>query len=352
MSKVNIIVVGAGNIAHAHLESYAKNKEVEIAAICDINESRLAETADLFKIKNRFTSLEAALKAVKADVADICVWNCNHAQCAITALNAGLHVLCEKPMAFDTSQAIQMRDAAQKNNKLLMIGFVRRFLNITKIAKEFIDAGDMGDIYYTKATCTRRHGAPGGWFTDKSRSGGGPVIDLGVHIIDQSRYLMGNPKPVSVYGATFAQLGKRTNLKTDVAWAPKDAKPEDICDVEDLAVALIRYANGAVTNLEVSFSMNGEGTYKNEFFGTKGGMTFTDDTMKIYTEMNDYMVDVTPQISRLKKDEPMFDGEINHFIDCVLGRKTCLAPDSDGVEIMRILDAIYESAKTGHEVML
>lgn len=352
MDKVRILMIGAGNIANTHLESYKKNDEVEIAAICDINESRLKETADLFGIEKRYTSVEEMLKNENADAADVCVWNCSHADCTIAALNAGLHVLCEKPMAYNTEQAIKMNEAAKKNGKLLMIGFVRRFLNITKVVKEFVDAGDLGEIYYTKATCTRRHGNPGGWFSNKALSGGGPVIDLGVHIIDQSRWLMGNPKPVSVYAATFDKLGRRDNLKTDVGWSPKDAKPTDICDVEDLASALIRYDNGAVTSLEVSFAKNGDGEYKNEFFGTKGGACFTDEDLKLYGEMNDYMVDITPTISNLKNDEYFFDGEMNHFVDCIKGRATCKAPAEDGIEIMKILDAIYESARTGHEVIL
>lgn len=352
MEKVRILMIGAGNIANTHLQAYQQNEEVEIAAICDINESRLNETADIFKIEKRFTSVDAMLKEVSAEAADVCVWNCSHAECSIAALNAGLHVLCEKPMAYNAQEAVAMREAAVKNDRILMVGFVRRFLNITKIVKEFIDAGDLGEIYYTKATYTRRHGNPGGWFANKSLSGGGPLIDLGVHIIDQQRYLMGKPKPVSVYAATFNKLGKRDNLKTEVAWHPKDAKPEDICDVEDLASAMIRYDNGAVTVLEVSFSMNGEGTYKNEMFGTKGGANFTDSEITLYTEMNDYMVDVTPQIDNLKNDKPFFEGEMNHFVDCIKGRCECIADADDGIELMRILDAIYESAKTGHEVIL
>lgn len=352
MDKIKILMIGAGNIANTHLTAYNQNDEVEISAICDINESRLNETADIFNIKKRYTSYEEMLKCEKADAADVCVWNCSHAECTVAALNAGLHVLCEKPMAYNTEEAIAMNKAAKKNNKLLMIGFVRRFLNITNVAKDFIDAGNLGEIYYTKATCTRRHGNPGGWFSNKKLSGGGPVIDLGVHIIDQSRYLMGKPKAISVYAATFDKLGRRDNLKTNVGWFPKDAKPTDICDVEDLASALIRYDNGAVTALEVSFSKNGNGEYKNEFFGTKGGACFTDDSIELFSEMNDYMVDITPTISNLKNDKYFFNGEIDHFVDCIKGRCECIATAEDGIEIMKILDAIYESARTGHEVIL
>lgn len=352
MKKTKILMIGAGNIANTHLNCYKNNPEAEIAAICDINEKRLAETAERFGIEKRFTSAEEMIKSVSADAADVCVWNCSHAECTVAALNAGLHVLCEKPMAFNTAQAEEMLACSRKNKKILMIGFVRRFSNITNVVKEFVDNGDLGEIYYTKATCTRRHGNPGGWFSNKALSGGGPVIDLGVHIIDQSRYLLGKPKPVSVYAAAFDKLGKRDNLKTAVDWSPKDAKPEDLCDVEDLASALIRYDNGTVTALEVSFAMNGDGTYKNEFFGTHGGANFTDEDIKFYAEMNDYMVDVTPKLHNLKNACDSFQAEMDHFIDCINDRAECISPAEDGVEIMKILDAIYESARTGHEVVL
>lgn len=352
MKKLRVLMVGAGNIANVHLASYKKNEQAEIVAICDINEARLNKTADLFGIEKRYLSLDEALKNVEADAADVCVWNCNHAECTIKALDAGLNVMCEKPMAYSADEAVKMKEAADKNNKLLMIGFVMRFSDESTTTKDFIDGGYMGDIYYSKATYLRRHGAPGGWFCDKSRSGGGPVIDLGVHVIDHTRYLMGSPKPVSVYGATFKKLGNRPNLKTDVAWKPEDAKDNDPCDVEDLATALIRYDNGAVTLLETSYSLNGEEKTTKELFGTKGGVKLGDGDAKYYLEMNDYMVDVEPKLAFLKKGAPMFDSEINHFVDCCLNGTKCIATAEDGVIIMKILDAIYESARTGHEIVI
>jgi len=350
---IRVGLIGAGNIANVHLESYKKNPDVTVAAICDINEARLQETADLFGIEKRYTSVEEMLANETLDAADVCVWNCSHASCTIAALNAGLDVMCEKPMAYNTKEAEEMLRVAKEKGRKLMIGFVRRFMDQTRVAKDFIEKDYLGDIYYSKAICTRRHGNPGGWFSNKSLSGGGPVIDLGVHVIDQSRYLMGNPKPVSVYAATFDHLKNRPNLKTNVGWIPKDAKPDDICDVEDLAIAIIRYDNGGVTMLETSYSINDDScTYKNEFFGTKGGMRLNDEGLQIFTEMNDYMVDVTPDLSNLKNSAFFFDAEINHFVDYVSGKTECLAPAEDGIEVMKILDAIYESARTGHEVIL
>lgn len=352
MKKLKIGMVGAGNIANIHLASYQTLDNVEIAAICDINAERLKETADLFGIEKRYATEAEMLANEQLDAADVCVWNCNHAKCTIDALDAGLHVLCEKPMAYSVKEAEEMLEASKRNKKLLMIGFVLRFDTDSKIAKDFIDNGYMGDIYYSKATYLRRHGSPGGWFSNKALSGGGPVIDLGVHVIDLTRHLMGSPKPLSVFASTSDKLQNRKYLKTNVGWIPKDAKPDDPFDVEDFAVAMIKYEGGKTTLLETSYSLNGEDTTKKELFGTKGGMKLDSEGLKIYTVMNDFLADVTPHTNNYKFGKAMFDAEMEHFADCILNGTPCKAPAEDGVIIMKILEAIYESARTGHEVLL
>ena len=354
--KVRILMIGAGNIANTHLDAYRKVPQAEIVGVCDIDKARMDMTCNRFGIPEelRYTDLDTMLaeKAKEADAADVCVWNCSHASCAIAALNAGLNVLCEKPMAFNTEQAIAMKDAADKNGKLLMIGFVCRFENPHTVARDFIDNGFLGKPYYAKATYLRRHGSPGGWFSDKSRSGGGPVIDIGVHVIDESRVLMGSPKPVSVFASTSNLLGSRPYLKTDVEWKPIGASDKDPFTVEDFATALIRFDNGAVMLLETSYSLNGEPVTKSEIYGDKGGM-YLGHKLKLYTEMNGYLADVTPDTSCLKGGNSNgFVVEISHFVDCVANGTPCRASAEDGIWVMKILDAIYESAATGHEVII
>lgn len=351
MKKLRIGMIGAGNIANTHIDSYKTLPNAEVVALCDIDEARLKKTAEKYGITKTYTSVADMLKNEQLDAADVCVWNCNHAKCAIEALNAGLHVLCEKPMAYSAKEAEEMLDAANKNNKLLMIGFVMRFSNEAAISKDFIDGNYLGEIYHSKATYLRQHGAPGGWFCNKELSGGGPVIDIGVHVIDLTRYLMGNPKPVSVYAVTQDKLKNRPYLKTDVAWKPDNATDQDLYDVEDFATAIIRYDNGSTTLLETSYSLNGESSVKRELFGTKGGIKI-DDNFKLYTEINGYLADVTPHIDNYKYGCGMFENEMAHFVDCALNGTKCIAPAEDGITVMKILDAIYESARTGHEVLL
>ena len=282
----------------------------------------------------------------------VCTWNSAHAECAIAALRAGKHVLCEKPMALNTAQAQEMEKAAKENGKLLMIGFVRRFGNDCAVLKDFIDGGSFGDIYYAKAQYLRRKGCPGGWFGDKSRSGGGPLIDLGVHVIDLCRYLMGGPQPVSVYGATFNKLGDRRHIKDARGYSSTVVSKDDIFDVEDMATALIRFDNGAVLSVEASFSLNIEKDVGNiELFGTRAGCKL-DPELTIFTDMNQYLANVKLAQSTALSFDGLFDNEINHFVECIETGRPCRNPAQDGVTLMRILDGIYESARTGHEVLL
>ncbi len=355
--KIRVAIIGTGGISEVHIEGYKKHPDVELYAFCDLNRERVTAKAERHGVplERTFTDKDEMLRALpEIDAVSVCTWNSEHAPCTIAALKAGKDVLCEKPMAMNTREALAMEAAARKAGKLLMIGFVRRHGNDARVVKEFIDRGNFGDIYYAKAAYLRRNGNPGGWFGDKSRSGGGPLIDLGVHVIDLVRYVMGNPQPVSAYGATFHHLGNRDNLKSAKSYVAADARSgrDTVCDVEDLATALVRFDNGAVLQVEASFSLNIKAPRGEiELFGTKAGARL-DPKLEIFSEMNDYMVDIGFAEDTSLSFTGLFDREINHFVDCVMGRTNCIAPAADGVALMRILDAIYKSAATGHEVRL
>ncbi len=352
MDKIRIGVIGTGNIAREHLNAYKKNPYVEIYALCDLNAELLAKRAQEFGVERTFTNCEDMLRLPEIDAVSVCTWNAAHAPCAIAALNAGKHVLCEKPMAMNSEEARAMKEAADRNGKLLMIGFVRRFGNDCEILQDLIDHGEFGEIYYAKATYLRRNGNPGGWFGEKARSGGGPLIDLGVHVIDLARYLLGKPKPVSVYGATFRKLGNRPHVKGGKAYISARANDTNVCDVEDLATALIRFDNGAVISVEASFSLNiKQDVGSIELFGTKAGAKI-DPELEMYAETNGYMTNVTLTNPTALNFDGLFAREIDHFVDCVRLGLPCRSPAEDGVTLMNILDAIYESAKTGHEVII
>ena len=351
MSKLKIGVIGVGNIAECHITGYKKNPDVELYAFCDINEARVKEKGEKHGVTKLYTDLDRMLAELpELDAVSVCTWNNGHAECTIKALNAGKHVLCEKPMAMNAKEAQAMIDASKKNGKKLMVGFVRRFGNDTAVARDFIDAGSVGDVYYAKVQYLRRNGCPGGWFSDKSRSGGGPLIDLGVHVIDLARYLMGRPMPVSAYGATFSGMGVRANLKDKAGYTASDAAMQ-IHDVEDLATALVKFDNGSVLAVEASFNMHGVGKNNIELYGTKGGVTLSPE-FRLYTEINDYLANVTLDKPTALSFDGLFQNEINYFVESLLVDRDLSEIAEDGCTLMKILDAIYESARCGRESLI
>ncbi len=349
--KVRIGIVGAGNISETHLHSYKEVPEVEIVAICDIDEKRVKMTADRFGIEKRYLSIEEMIAAEELDAVDICVWNCNHAKCAIYALEHNLNVICEKPMATTVAECEAMKAAAEKSGKVLMLAFVRVFTNETEIVEDYKE--EIGDIYFAKMAVCRRHGAPGGWFCDSARSGGGPVIDLAVHVLSQIYFNLGRVKPVSVYAMTNKAIGNRPNLKNKVTYTPYPSKFDTgIIDTEDMGTALVRFENDAVIEVTASYDMHmsvGESAF--EIYGTKGGMRMVNGKNPIlFTDINDRMVNM--EIELPAQPRKPFVEELKHFADCVLNGTECKTTADDGINITKILTAIYESAKTKHEVIL
>lgn len=353
MKKIKIAMVGVGGIADVHLGAYVKNERVEICAFCDINPDRLRYMGEKYGITRLYTDERTMLDEMpEIEAVDVCTWNSAHAPCSIMALEAGKHVMCEKPMAMNVEEANAMKAAAEKAGKVLMIGFVRRFGRDCRIVTDLIESGTMGEIYYAKTQNIRRNGNPGGWFGDKARSGGGPLIDLGVHSIDLVRYLMGNPRAVSVYGATYAKLGNRPSIKTPKAYVSSTVTERDICDCEDLASVMVRFDNGATLFVEMSYSLNtGREENSIQLFGTKAGVRMA-EALTLYSETNGFLSDTTLQGQTGLNILDAFDEETSHFVACCLDGVPCLNPAEDGVELMKILCAAYRSAEIGHEVTL
>lgn len=351
MGKVKVGIIGAGSISEMHFGSYKNNSDVEIYAVCDLNEQRAQEKAEKYGAEKYYTNYEDLLGLPEIEAVSICTWNNSHAKIAIAALNAGKHVLVEKPLCKTVEEANKVEKAVQESNgKTLQVGFVRRFGTNTQVLKKFIDSGDLGEIYYAKASCIRALGNPGGWFSDKERSGGGPLIDLGVHVIDLCWYLMGKPKVKSISGNTYNKLGNRSNIENKSFYKAADYDPDNNT-VEDLANALIRFENGASLMVDVSFTLHAkEESINVNVFGDKGGAEI-EPQLKIITEKNDTILNSTPQIDALSFDfNKGFQKEVDHFITCVQGDTETISPVQDGVEIMKILCGIYESSEKGTEI--
>ncbi|MBE7024593.1 MAG: Gfo/Idh/MocA family oxidoreductase [Ruminococcaceae bacterium] len=352
MKEIRVGIIGTGNLANTHATHYNNVPGVQIAACCDLNRQRAEEFAKVHNVEKVYDTYEELVKDPTLDAVSVVTWNNSHCKISIAALEAGLHVLCEKPMAISAEEGKRMQAVADKKGKLLMIGFVRRFGLNTEIAKSYIDNGMLGNIYYAKTRCIRRVGNPLGWFADKSRSGGGPLIDLGVHMIDLARYLMGKPKAVSAYGITNNAIGPQSNVKHLYRYLSKD--PLKVSDVEDFASAIVRFDNGAALQVEVSFNAHiGKDEISLELLGDRGGLT-VEPEMHLHTVQNDIVTNIDP-VYTVPKDAfaAFFAKEIEHFVACVRGDETvCRNPAEDGVELMKILDAIYKSAEIGGEVKI
>lgn len=352
MKSIQIGIIGTGSISSMHLDSYQNNKDAAIYAVCDLNEERAQAAADKYGAKKVYTDYRMLLADSTIDAVSICTWNNTHAEISIAAMEAGKHVLVEKPLCRTVEEAFHIQRAVEASGKILQIGFVRRYDNNAQLLKSLANEGEFGDIYYAKATAFRRLGNPGGWFSDIERSGGGPLIDIGVHVIDLCWYMMGRPKPVSISANTYRKLGNRSNVENLSFYKAADYDASNNT-IEDLANALIRFENGASLMVDVSFTLHAT---KDETFirlyGDKGGMEIDPEAV-IVTEKNNTIVNIHPQTDHAGFEfVSAFQNEIDHFIENIKNGTTPISPVQDGVEIMKILCGIYESASKGQEVII
>ncbi len=352
MKKIKIGIIGNGGICKgAHLREYLNDDRVEIVALCDIIEERAQFLKDeYFHEADVYTDYKELLKDESIDAVDICTPNYLHSIIAVDAFKAGKNVFCEKPDAINVTEVLKMKAAADEAGKLLMVMRNNRFTAPSQYAKKYIDDGKMGEIYCGRCGWQRRRGIPGkgGWFTTKAQSGGGPLIDLGVHMIDLAIWLMGNPTPVSVSANTyckFADNDTSDSVNSDFG----DKNSEGTFDVEDLAMGMIRFDNGAVLQIEFSWASNIKAEHRFvELRGTKSGLTWDNEELEIFSEDEGQLYDIKP----VKGNVDGHRANLSHFIDVLTtGVEPCFKPQQ-GIDMIKILCAIYESAKTGKEVTL
>jgi len=345
MSKLRVGIVGAGNIAvNAHLPAYQSVDNVEIVAIADLNLERAKEAAEKYGIPAYFGSVEEMLSAVELDAVDICTWNNGHAPVCIAAAKAGKHVVCEKPMAKDLADAKAMEAAVKEAGVTFMLAVPGRFNTQNMFVRDAFEKGELGDVYYAKVSNVRRRGTPTGWFTDKKTSGGGPVIDIGVHSIDGAWYLMGNPKPTRVSAQVFAPHGDY-QTKGVGRWQGTPC-PDNRFDCEDAGMGVIHFENGAAMLFEATWAINGPSHTTVQVVGSKAGITL--DPLTFYGERSDYLSDDVVTVG----DNDRFAEELKHFAQCVLDGKEPKYPLEQAVQMQEMLEAIYTSAAEGKEIVL
>jgi predicted dehydrogenase len=333
--KLRVGVAGAGFAGRAHIEGYRNVEDADLVAVCDVSEERAKETAEKYGIPNVFTDYEEMLKLDELDAISVCLPNVMHRPVTVAGLEAGKHVLCEKPLATNAKEAAMMVEAAEKSGKTLAMALNFRYMGTSLTAKKLIEAGELGDIYYAKTAMLRNNAIPRGWFHVKEKSGGGPLLDLAAHVLDVTWWLMGCPEPVSVSGSTFAKLGVAG--KGMGSWGV--GYGDGPVDIEDLALGLIKFKDGQTLFVEVSWALNSPPAQYCHVFGTEGGVTVFPDFAVHKAQA------AKPEM------EPGKD-RIREFVSNVLNGTEPLGPGRDGLVVMRMLDAIYKSAETGKEAAI
>ena len=360
MSKLlKAAIVGCGGIANQkHMPSLSRNANVEIVSFCDLVEERAVKAAKDYGTADAkiFTDYRKVLEDKAIDIVYVLTPNREHSEITIAALEAGKHVMCEKPMAKTSKEALAMLEAAKKSGKKLTIGYQNRYTDQSIYLKKMCDDGELGDIYFAKAHAIRRRAVPTwGVFMDKDAQGGGPLIDIGTHALDMTLWFMNNYKPKMVMGSVFYKLGK-SKLQAN-AFGPWDT---DTYEVEDSAFGLIKMENGATIFLESSWALNTldvkEGC--SSLCGTLGGADMTGGLKFNYVK-NERQISEYPDFSM--GGVAFFDGdqggsesdkECNGFINSIIKDIDVIVKPEQAYVVTQILEAIYESDKTGAPVYL
>lgn len=352
----NLGIIGAGAIGNVHAET-ATRAGIPILGVWDTNPDKGRAFGTRHPSTRVCASLQELLAIREIQAVVVAVPNHHHAEAAIQALEAGKTVLLEKPMAMNTAECDRILQTLERTQGRLQMGFVCRGTPASRTVREFIQAGRFGRIYHIKASLYRRRGVPGlgGWFTTKAQSGGGPLIDLGVHVLDLALYLGGNPVPERVSGVTYANFGVRMKdyVYTDM-WAGPP-KLDGTCDVEDHATALIRCAGGLTIELNVTWAMNvPESRLANgiTIFGDRAGCFFQvfGRELTIATEADGHVADLAPEFPKGNAEHQAWDEQYRLFRELVLKGTSPHADARAGRTVQSVIDALYESSAAGREV--
>ena len=364
LNPLRAAIAGVGAIATwAHLPALKRHPDVELVALAELNPVRAQATAQRFGVPATYTDYATMLREEQPDIVYVCTPNAFHAPMSIAALEAGAHVLCEKPMALSVADAQAMVDAQRRTGKVLAVGLHHRFLNETVTLKRVIDTGTLGRVYYAKSSWLRRRGIPGfgSWFTNRDLSGGGALMDIGVHMLDLALWYMGFPRPVTVFGVTYQEFGPRglglggwgADAPTASA-APSGAR----YDVDDLAAGMIRFENGATLVLDVSWAGHNAPEEAVRLWGTEAGaevhlpyrLAPGQPALKLYHDLAGQPTDSVPSVAPAVQDETAQWRQLNNLLTAIHTGTPPRATAEHGLILTTILTALQQSAAEGRAV--
>jgi predicted dehydrogenase len=350
VSRLKVGVIGAGAISPSHCKGTLGHSDAELIAIADTNPTRVAEIKKEFGIPKSYSTIEEIVTDSDLDAITIGLPTFLHADVAIAALEAGKHVFLDKPFAMNQEEAARVIKTANDNGKIFCVGMNQRFEADSQTIKTIASRGDLGDVYHGKAYWMRRAGIPrlGTWFGSKERSGGGALLDIGVHMLDLCLSLMDNFEPEAVSGFSHTKFGNRG--LGEGGWGKSD-REEVTFDVDDFSGALIKLKGGASVMLEVSWARHQElaSTHNVELFGTEGGAkAYPARVFRYASEPGEYDV-VEPQGVPIRYEHA---DRVHNWLDAILGIDTLECKPEQSLAVQKIIDAIYNSAASGREVII
>jgi predicted dehydrogenase len=357
-ATVRFGIIGAGAIAPSLVKSLAKHPHAAVSAVYDVHAGRQAAMCDEFAIPKRPRSLNALLQDDEIDAIYVAVPNKFHVPYTLKALAAGKHVVAEKPFAMNLEEAKQVEAAVRKSGKMWMLGMNRRFPAMMQKAQALVAKGAIGEPYHAKARWQRMWGCPRlqTWFGHKAISGGGCLLDIGVHMLDQTMYIAGNFKPLTCSGSVYGKFGHRG--LGEGGWGKSDRDPKMTFDVEDFANAHIRLAGGLSIDLDVSWAAYmPKPVMETVIYGTEGTIWVGQDeavaggseAIRLCTRKKKaFVVDEAP---KAKIRYPHCD-RFNNFVNAVLGKEEPCVTIDQALAVQAILSGIYRSSSTGTEVDL
>ncbi len=353
MSKIKVAVIGCGNIAtSSHIPAYMRNEDVEIKYFCDLIIEKAQACVDKYGCGTAVVDYHDFLNDPEIQAVSVCTHNDFHSIIAIDFMKAGKNVLCEKPAARILSEALEMQKVAHETGVVLNIGVCNRFNTYVEKIKKIIDSGELGEVYHVYASYRSHRSSPGhgGDFTTKASSGGGALIDWGVHYLDLIMYCCGDPKPLTASGEAFCKLGKdMSNFVYTGMWAEETKNLNGTYDVDDSVTGIVR-TSGPVISFNGAWAQNiGERETYIDFMGDKAGIRLQyGSDFKLYSVKNG-MLGETAFTCRTTN---MYDNEINDFIRCVKTGDRNRQYIDNAVLTSKIMQAIYDSSDNHKEMII
>lgn len=348
---IKVGMIGAGAIARDHCINIAKYNGARLVAVADLSRERREEIQKTYAIPRAYEKWQDLTADPEIDAVAVALPNFLHAPVSLAAINAGKHVLLDKPFALNYREAKQIAGTAKRKRKVFMVGMNQRYRHDSQTLRAIVARGDLGEVYHAKCYWCRRAGAPkfGTWFVNKKLSGGGCLLDIGVHSLDMALYLMDNWHPVAVTGQVYNKFGRRG--LGEGTWGKSDRNAKLVFDVDDFATAFVKFRNGATLELNASWALHQETNNRMnvELYGTEAGASLSPAKIFRWGRRKDEYEVVTPQNVKIRH---RYENRHANWLDAILGKDKPLCTVEQSLVVQRIIDAIYAGSATGKEVSL